>query len=134
MDDGDAVLRKCGRMCDRKVALPPSPSPQSPTPLRYFIFQPSAKAPSPALLLLLLLQMPRKLRSASSYTSPSSSSSTSHTTEAQPLAGKHVVVMVLGDVGRSPRMQYHALSLAEAGATVSLVGYKVRPRRKREGG
>ena len=24
----------------------------------------------------------------------------------------HVAVVVLGDVGRSPRMQYHALSLA----------------------
>lgn len=35
----------------------------------------------------------------------------------------HVVVAVLGDVGRSPRMQYHAQSLLEAGHTVSLVGY-----------
>lgn len=35
----------------------------------------------------------------------------------------HVVVVVLGDVGRSPRMQYHALSLLEAGHDVSLVGY-----------
>ncbi|GAB9471303.1 hypothetical protein Gpo141_00008520 [Globisporangium polare] len=34
--------------------------------------------------------------------------------------------MVLGDVGRSPRMQYHALSLAQmdANLTVSLVGYE----------
>jgi beta-1,4-mannosyltransferase len=36
----------------------------------------------------------------------------------------HVVVVVLGDLGRSPRMQYHALSLLEAGHTVSLVGYR----------
>jgi beta-1,4-mannosyltransferase len=35
----------------------------------------------------------------------------------------HVVVIVLGDVGRSPRMQYHALSLLQAGHEVSLVGY-----------
>lgn len=37
-----------------------------------------------------------------------------------------VVVLVLGDVGRSPRMQYHALSLAEhdAGTEVALVGYR----------
>jgi beta-1,4-mannosyltransferase len=35
----------------------------------------------------------------------------------------HVVVIVLGDLGRSPRMQYHALSLLEDGHTVSLVGY-----------
>ncbi len=38
-------------------------------------------------------------------------------------ATKHVVVMVLGDIGRSPRMQYHALSLLESGHDVSLIGY-----------
>ena len=36
---------------------------------------------------------------------------------------QHVVVVVLGDVGRSPRIQYHALSILEAGHNVSLVGY-----------
>ncbi len=39
------------------------------------------------------------------------------------LACKHVVVLVLGDVGRSPRMQYHAMSLASHGVRVTLVGY-----------
>uniref|UniRef100_A0A6A7G8H1 UDP-Glycosyltransferase/glycogen phosphorylase n=1 Tax=Hirondellea gigas TaxID=1518452 RepID=A0A6A7G8H1_9CRUS len=35
-----------------------------------------------------------------------------------------VVVLVLGDLGRSPRMQYHALSLAnQAGKFVNFVGY-----------
>lgn len=34
-----------------------------------------------------------------------------------------VQVVVLGDIGRSPRMQYHALSLAACGATVQLLGY-----------
>lgn len=36
------------------------------------------------------------------------------------------VVLVLGDVGRSPRMQYHALSLAEHDdrTEVALVGYR----------
>eukprot|EP00401_Gymnodinium_catenatum_P027983 CAMPEP_0117512852 /NCGR_PEP_ID=MMETSP0784-20121206/29247_1 /TAXON_ID=39447 /ORGANISM="" /LENGTH=453 /DNA_ID=CAMNT_0005308589 /DNA_START=101 /DNA_END=1459 /DNA_ORIENTATION=+ len=37
---------------------------------------------------------------------------------------RHMVVLVLGDVGRSPRMQYHCLSLAALPACVSLVGYK----------
>lgn len=32
-------------------------------------------------------------------------------------------MVVLGDVGRSPRMEYHALSLTEHGYIVSLVGY-----------
>ena len=36
---------------------------------------------------------------------------------------RHVVVVVLGDVGRSPRMQYHAASLLEAGMKVTLIGY-----------
>lgn len=35
-----------------------------------------------------------------------------------------VVVVVLGDVGRSPRMQYHAASLASHDVRVELVGYE----------
>jgi len=34
-----------------------------------------------------------------------------------------VSVVVLGDVGRSPRMRYHALALASALAEVDVVGY-----------
>src|SRR5262245_20484703 len=34
-----------------------------------------------------------------------------------------VTVVALGDLGRSPRICYHALALAEAGARVALVGY-----------
>ena len=34
-----------------------------------------------------------------------------------------VLVLVLGDVGRSPRMQYHALSLVDGGYDVTLCGY-----------
>jgi beta-1,4-mannosyltransferase len=34
-----------------------------------------------------------------------------------------VQVVVLGDIGRSPRMQYHALSIASHGGKVHLVGY-----------
>ncbi|KAK6333769.1 mannosyltransferase [Orbilia blumenaviensis] len=34
-----------------------------------------------------------------------------------------VAVLVLGDIGRSPRMQYHALSLASNGWGVDLIGY-----------
>lgn len=33
-------------------------------------------------------------------------------------------VVVLGDIGRSPRMQYHTLSLAKNGFTVDLIAYK----------
>jgi len=36
----------------------------------------------------------------------------------------NVLLLVLGDIGRSPRMQYHALSLAENNFNVDFVGYK----------
>lgn len=39
-------------------------------------------------------------------------------------AGRTTQVVVLGDIGRSPRMQYHAISLAKHGAKVSLIGYQ----------
>lgn len=34
-----------------------------------------------------------------------------------------VQVVVLGDIGRSPRMQYHAISIAKHGGRVDIVGY-----------
>lgn len=37
---------------------------------------------------------------------------------------RRVQVLVLGDIGRSPRMQYHALSIAKHGGLVDLIGYK----------
>ncbi|KAI4494889.1 hypothetical protein M0804_001090 [Polistes exclamans] len=36
---------------------------------------------------------------------------------------KNVCIVVLGDVGRSPRMQYHALSFANEGFDVDFIGY-----------
>jgi len=39
------------------------------------------------------------------------------------LAGCRACVVVLGDIGRSPRMQFHALSLLAAGAELSVVAY-----------
>lgn len=39
---------------------------------------------------------------------------------------RSVCLVVLGDIGRSPRMQYHALSLAQHGFEVDLVGYRGR--------
>ena len=37
---------------------------------------------------------------------------------------QRVQILVLGDIGRSPRMQYHAISVAKLGIKVDLVGYK----------
>ena len=38
-------------------------------------------------------------------------------------SGCTVQVLVLGDIGRSPRMQYHASSIAKHGGRVQLIGY-----------
>ncbi|KAF4984849.1 hypothetical protein FZEAL_2 [Fusarium zealandicum] len=40
----------------------------------------------------------------------------------------HIQILVVGDVGRSPRMQYHALSVAKHGQNVDIVGYKETAR------
>lgn len=37
---------------------------------------------------------------------------------------KCAFVVVLGDIGRSPRMNYHSLSLVKMGYRVSIIGYK----------
>lgn len=36
---------------------------------------------------------------------------------------RSVAILVLGDIGRSPRMMYHAQSFAEIGFTTDLIGY-----------
>lgn len=38
-------------------------------------------------------------------------------------ADRGICIVVLGDIGRSPRMQYHALSLGEQGFKVDIIGY-----------
>lgn len=40
---------------------------------------------------------------------------------------KRILIIVLGDLGRSPRMQYHALSFAKEGFEVNLVGFDISP-------
>lgn len=37
---------------------------------------------------------------------------------------EHIQILVVGDIGRSPRMQYHGISVAKHGKHVDLVGYK----------
>lgn len=32
-------------------------------------------------------------------------------------------ILVIGDIGRSPRMQYHAISMGKHGVPVDLIGY-----------
>ena len=40
------------------------------------------------------------------------------------MAPTRVGVVVLGDLGRSPRMQYHVMSLISHGYEVDFIGYK----------
>ncbi|KAG5940895.1 hypothetical protein E4U53_007531 [Claviceps sorghi] len=40
----------------------------------------------------------------------------------------HIQILVLGDIGRSPRMQYHAISAAKHGRRVDIVAYKETSR------
>lgn len=44
---------------------------------------------------------------------------------------KNVCIVVLGDVGRSPRMQNHTLSCVKAGLNVHLVGFGGKLTRKK---
>ena len=39
------------------------------------------------------------------------------------ISQKEAFVVVLGDLGRSPRMNYHSLSLAKLGYQVKMIGY-----------
>ena len=41
-----------------------------------------------------------------------------------PARRKTSAILVLGDVGRSPRMMYHTESLAKLGWETSLIGYR----------
>jgi len=43
--------------------------------------------------------------------------------ESKVMNAKSVVIVVLGDIGRSPRMRFHALSLAKEGYLVHMIGY-----------
>ena len=42
---------------------------------------------------------------------------------------RSVAILVLGDIGRSPRMMYHAQSFAETGIVTDIIGYGGRNMR-----
>lgn len=75
-------------------------------PFLLFLFIPSLLALIAVLFLLLYIAL---------YRAPSTTRRTS--------LGRSAAVVVLGDVGRSPRMCYHVESLADQGWKVSVVGY-----------
>ncbi|MCO5565804.1 hypothetical protein L7F22_019479 [Adiantum nelumboides] len=53
--------------------------------------------------------------------------SRSPSTTSKASLGRSAAVVVLGDIGRSPRMCFHAQSLAEDGWRVAMIGYKGTP-------
>lgn len=68
-------------------------------------------------LTIILVSLP------SQYGANKLSKSPTRSTEKRKQAPAGVTIVVLGDIGRSPRMQYHALSIAKHAGTVQLVGY-----------
>ncbi|KAL1957266.1 hypothetical protein VTO42DRAFT_6172 [Malbranchea cinnamomea] len=54
---------------------------------------------------------------------PTSSGSASKRCTRKNLQG-HIQLLVLGDIGHSPRMRYHAQSIAKHGCRVSIIGYR----------
>lgn len=71
------------------------------------------------LLTVVILLLPSQYDPRAAPTSDSSSRSKTS-----------VQILVLGDIGRSPRMQYHALSIAKNGGKVVVIGYKGEFERK----
>lgn len=57
---------------------------------------------------------------------PSTYGAESRFTSARAKTELRVQIAVLGDIGRSPRIQYHALSIAKHGGMVDVVGYTGR--------
>lgn len=66
-------------------------------------------------LTILILLLP------SQYIPPSGSGTSNNATDQK--TKPRIQILVLGDIGRSPRMQYHAISIAKRGGLVDIVGY-----------
>lgn len=71
-------------------------------------------------LTVILITLPS--RYGSRLTSADQPSPTDNGFASRPKAS--VQILVLGDIGRSPRMQYHAMSIAKHGGHVDLIGYQ----------
>ncbi|KAL2005579.1 hypothetical protein VTN00DRAFT_10072 [Thermoascus crustaceus] len=71
-------------------------------------------------LTLVILLLPSQYGSEKSQTKDRSSAG--QDAPSQPKTS--VQILVLGDIGRSPRMQYHALSIAKRGGRVDIIGYQ----------
>ncbi|EKD19632.1 uncharacterized protein L3040_002025 [Drepanopeziza brunnea f. sp. 'multigermtubi'] len=75
---------------------------------------------STAFTVILLMLPSRYLK----HSPPKETTSTSTSTGSANEPKISVQVLVLGDIGRSPRMQYHAMSIAKHGGRVDVIGYQ----------
>jgi hypothetical protein len=75
------------------------------------------------LFTIFLLSLPSRYR-ALKPEAPGSENPNAPSESRNPKVATSVQVLVLGDIGRSPRMQYHAISIAKNGGQVDLIGYR----------
>ena len=80
---------------------------------------------------VLLFLLPTQYRGESAQTGPRAASPLPRRPDNVPPDGAEakpfktsIQIVVLGDIGRSPRMQYHAMSAGKRGACVHLIGYR----------
>lgn len=71
-----------------------------------------------AIVTIILLSLPSQYRGQTS-----SRASSQHDPDTQLPSRVDVQILVLGDIARSPRMQYHTTSIAKHGGYVQLIGY-----------
>lgn len=58
------------------------------------------------------------------FLSPTTYNGARDNIDASGISRPRIQILVLGDIGRSPRMQNHAISVAKHGGFVDLIGYR----------
>ncbi len=71
-----------------------------------------------AIFTIILLSLPSQYRGQTS-----SRASSQHGPGTQSTSRVDIQILVLGDIARSPRMQYHTTSITKHGGYVQLIGY-----------
>jgi beta-1,4-mannosyltransferase len=72
---------------------------------------------------IILLSLPSQYKGKNTKNGSAPVDTTRKTPDGQSTSSVNVQILVLGDIGRSPRMQYHATSIAKHGGDVQLIGH-----------
>jgi len=72
---------------------------------------------------IILVSLPSQYKGKYKRSESRSDGSSRRASVDQAFSPADVQILVLGDIGRSPRMQYHATSIAKHGGHVQLIGY-----------